>query len=192
MCYDGHMPEGLRVDRLEALMKARGYGPGELAYQADVSYDYIYKIRKGGAPNIAAVQVQKLAAALKTSVEYLLGVTDDPRPIPPVEGQPYEVIMPPWPARVTELAARLGGAPDGALEQLLDVFEGILELMGLDGAGAPAATDAAEEYEDDEEARRLIWLLDRLPEERRLYWQAVIAAEAEALDQTDPGAAQTG
>lgn len=49
------MIDGLRLDRLEALMAARGYGPGELALYSGLSYDYVYKIRKGQAPNIAAV-----------------------------------------------------------------------------------------------------------------------------------------
>jgi len=181
-----------REDRLRELLRAKQppWTLGQLHVQArrfrpTLAWRTLSEVANGKRqPTIEVVSA--LAAALDVEAGYLLDLPDE------AAGEQLEGITAPWPARVTELAARLGGAPEDALDPLLDVFEGILVLMGLDGAGAPAATAAAEEYEDDEEARRLIWLLDHLPEERRLYWQAVIAAEAESLDRTDPGAAQTG
>jgi transcriptional regulator with XRE-family HTH domain len=49
-----------------------------LAYHAGVSYDYIYKILRGERPNISAVNLGAIAYTLGVSMEYLMGLTDDP------------------------------------------------------------------------------------------------------------------
>lgn len=64
----------LRIDRLDRLMDQRGLGPGELAYLSGISYNMIYKMRKGERPNLSAILAVKLARALNTTVEFLVDV----------------------------------------------------------------------------------------------------------------------
>jgi len=173
----GSMIEGLRLDRLEALMLARDYGPGELAYQAGVSYNYVYKIRKGLAPHIAARQVAKLAAALRTSSGYLLGVTDDPTPEPAPSSGRVVNAAPIYPADVAGLAARLSSLPASRRAQAVDVISGVLDFSEDDGAEEEAGDDP----QTTEFVRRLVRLLDNLPPEKRAQWEAQIQAEAAAL-----------
>ncbi len=83
---------GIVLERLEALMQARELGPGELAAQSGLSYNYVYKIRLGKAPRVSAVELGKLARTLGTSVEYLTGAVDSPdRP----DAEPAYPIPPP-------------------------------------------------------------------------------------------------
>lgn len=63
-----------RIDRLDRLMEKRGLGPGELAYLSGISYNMIYKMRKGERPNISAILAVRLARALNTTVEFLIDV----------------------------------------------------------------------------------------------------------------------
>lgn len=74
----------LDVDRLNAMMERRGWGPIELEGQSGVGYDTIYKIRTSKRPRSSAEILAKLARALGCSLDYLVGLTDDPRPYPPV------------------------------------------------------------------------------------------------------------
>lgn len=108
-------------------MRERGYGPGELAYQSGVSYNYIYKIRKGGAPNIAAAQVEKLAKALKTTPAYLRGLTNNSS----ADEISYEVIEGRAELRpeTEELAARLDELPDTLRARLVGAVSEILALV---------------------------------------------------------------
>lgn len=59
-------------------MASLGMDSVGLAYHAGVSYDYIYKILRGERPNISAVNLGAIAHALGVSMEYLMGVTDEP------------------------------------------------------------------------------------------------------------------
>lgn len=67
------------VSRIDGMMDLRGWGPGELQYQSGVTYDTIYKIRTSNRPRTSAEILGKLAVALGCSVDYLIGLTDDPR-----------------------------------------------------------------------------------------------------------------
>lgn len=137
------MGEGLQLDRLEALMAERGYGPGELAYHSGLSYDYVWKIRKGGAPNIAAVQVQKLAVALKTSADYLLGLSND-RTVTAESGGEI------WPADVVTIAERLGDLPDETRQRAVNAVAGLLDAIEAElYAGLSAKKRQIVDYFDD-------------------------------------------
>jgi transcriptional regulator with XRE-family HTH domain len=59
-------------------MASLGMDSVGLAYHAGVSYDYIYKILRGERPNISAVNLGSIAHALGVSMEYLMGVSDEP------------------------------------------------------------------------------------------------------------------
>lgn len=71
------MSNGLQLERLEALMAERGLGLAELAHLSGLSYDFIRQIRMGAASQITAEQVQRLANALGTTADYLLGLSDE-------------------------------------------------------------------------------------------------------------------
>lgn len=70
----------LQVQRIDELMESRGWKPGELAERSGVAYDTIYKIRASRGPRTSAEIVAKLAIALGCSVDYLLGLADEPLP----------------------------------------------------------------------------------------------------------------
>lgn len=61
---------------LGILLNEKGWGPGELASYSGVSYDTIYKLQNTDRPRVAAETIVKLAAALKVSTDFLLGLTD--------------------------------------------------------------------------------------------------------------------
>lgn len=67
----------LDVDRLSAMIKRAGIALGELADKIQVSQEHLYRIRKGQSRNVSAITLCALAIALDTSMEYLMGVTDN-------------------------------------------------------------------------------------------------------------------
>ncbi|MCB0040996.1 MAG: helix-turn-helix transcriptional regulator [Caldilinea sp.] len=70
----------LRIARIEELMGIYGMGPVELAESSGLSYNFIYRLRKGERADMSASSLAMLARALATSTDYLLGLTDDPSP----------------------------------------------------------------------------------------------------------------
>ncbi len=68
----------IRIDRINELMSQHGIGPVQLAKAAGLSYEFIYKLRNGGAARISAVSLAKIATALQTSSDYLLNLSDTP------------------------------------------------------------------------------------------------------------------
>ena len=72
----GFTPDGARI---EALRLERGLTVREAAEKAGLSGAHIYRLQANERPNSAARTVARIALALDTSVEYLLGLTDDPR-----------------------------------------------------------------------------------------------------------------
>ncbi len=70
----------LRVDRLNGIMEGQGLESSELADKTGLSYNYIYLLRRGDRPNVSAVNLAMMAAAMGCSVEYLVGLTDNPLP----------------------------------------------------------------------------------------------------------------
>ena len=49
-----------------------------LAYRAGISYDYVYKILRGERPNVSAINLAMIAQTLGVSMEYLMGLADEP------------------------------------------------------------------------------------------------------------------
>jgi len=72
----GFTPDGARI---EALRLERGLTVREAAEKANLSARVFYFLEANERPNSAARTVARIALALDTSVEYLLGLTDDPR-----------------------------------------------------------------------------------------------------------------
>lgn len=69
---------GERVLRLRERM---GWSQSELAERSGLDASYISLLETGRRPNPGLETLVKLARALKTSISYLVGETDDPRPI---------------------------------------------------------------------------------------------------------------
>jgi len=63
----------LLAERLRELRETRGYTQAELAKRARISSAYICRIEGGDRTNVGSKTVVKLARALGTSVDYLLG-----------------------------------------------------------------------------------------------------------------------
>jgi transcriptional regulator with XRE-family HTH domain len=67
--------------RLRELRERLDMTQVELAAQSGVTTAYISRIETGERPNIGGDVLIRLAEALQTSTDYLLGQTDDPRTI---------------------------------------------------------------------------------------------------------------
>lgn len=77
---DTNQPE-LIFERLKALRKAQGLSAEQIARKADVSVRHLRRLKAGQRPNTSAVTLARVALALGTTVEHLLGLTDDTRSI---------------------------------------------------------------------------------------------------------------
>ena len=71
------------MSRLKELRKARGYSQVKMQMLTGIDQSDYSKI-ENGKRNMSFEQCRRLAAALETSMDYLAGRTDDPRPYPPV------------------------------------------------------------------------------------------------------------
>jgi len=138
-------------------MSAKKVGPGELAYLSGVSYDYIYKIRKGQAKNVSAIMLAKIANALDTSVDYLLGLTDDPTP--PQREDTGARALPP---DLLPLCERLSRLPEDERKNIIDIVMRIVEF-----------TEA--HVEDDREVEEFERLFALLPEARQVEIRNLMA-----------------
>lgn len=74
----------LVYQRIISLRETRDLTQAELAELADIESSYVSKLERGKAPNAAGIILAKLARALETSTDYLLGLTDNPAPVPSV------------------------------------------------------------------------------------------------------------
>jgi transcriptional regulator with XRE-family HTH domain len=64
--------------RLRALRREQGLSADKLGRMAYLSTRHIWRLEGNKRPNVAAVTLGKLACALNTSIEYLLGLTNEP------------------------------------------------------------------------------------------------------------------
>ena len=70
------------MSRLKELRKAKGYSQVKMQMLTGIDQSDYSKI-ENGRRNMSFEQCRRLAAALETSMDYLAGRTDDPRPYPP-------------------------------------------------------------------------------------------------------------
>ena len=66
----------IKILRLDRRMRA-----AEVAAEAGISVAQVYRLEAGDRPNVAAVTLARIAQVLDTTMEYLLGLTDDARGI---------------------------------------------------------------------------------------------------------------
>jgi transcriptional regulator with XRE-family HTH domain len=97
----------LLPQRIVAMREHRGLSQSDLAELAGIGQAYVSKLERGIAPNAAGIILGKLATALETSVDYLLGLTDNPAPRPsanhPALRDPaFRELADAWPDLVSE------------------------------------------------------------------------------------------
>jgi transcriptional regulator with XRE-family HTH domain len=64
--------------RMRALRQRRGLSADGLAHKTGLTARHLRRMEIGKRPNTAAITLARVAMALGTTVEYLLGLTDDP------------------------------------------------------------------------------------------------------------------
>ena len=73
-------PVAFHGERLRALRRTRGVSADRLGKLTDLTVRHIYRLECNLRPNVWGITVAKLAQALQTSSDYLLGLSDDPTP----------------------------------------------------------------------------------------------------------------
>jgi transcriptional regulator with XRE-family HTH domain len=66
----------LDFERLKALRKEQGLSAEQIARKANVSVRHLRRLEAGQRPNTSAVTLAKVALALGTTMEHLLGLDD--------------------------------------------------------------------------------------------------------------------
>ena len=72
----------IQGERVRALREQMGLTQGQLAYKADTTSSQISRLENDERPGAQAVLAGRIAAILNTTVDYLLGNTDNPFPPP--------------------------------------------------------------------------------------------------------------
>ena len=67
-------------ERVRALRKAQGISADRLGRITELSIRHLYRLEANQRPNVWGITVARIATALGTSCDYLLGLTDDPAP----------------------------------------------------------------------------------------------------------------
>ena len=109
-------------ERLQRLRLAHGWSYGQLKIRSGVSRDATFKLEHGQRVKPSADVVARLSSAFGTSMEYLMGVTDNPAPCD------LEQVVIPAPA-FSELVARLNELPLEEQRRFALVANAILDLM---------------------------------------------------------------
>ncbi len=80
---------GFRGERMRQLRHAQKISADRLGRRCELTIRHIYRVENNQKPNVWAVTVAKIARALHTSMDYLMGLTDNPEPYP--ESQPLQI-----------------------------------------------------------------------------------------------------
>jgi len=118
---------GIRVNQLR---EAHGLDVGQLQYKSGLSAAHIYRIEDGARQNLSADTLTKLADGLNTSVDFLLGRTDDPSPPTRAKGQLYKAELELF-IRRQLLADTVSRQPEARQRRVLDGMLLLLEVMGI-------------------------------------------------------------
>lgn len=112
--------------RVRSLREQRGLSQGQLAYKINSTSGQISRIENNERPGVAAVTIAAIARVLGTTVEYLLGMTNDPSPLP--EPDIHYELTPEQILQVQELSERVSRMP---LDRQFAVMEAFLALLEL-------------------------------------------------------------
>lgn len=122
---DGNTEFHLQGARIRSLREARGWEAGVLAYKTGLSRAHIYRLESGDRPNASAGTVGVIARALNTTIEYLIGATNDPRPLPRSDTPDLD---PEHLARLQRLAARVARLPEARKQVVMDALLTLLNV----------------------------------------------------------------
>lgn len=110
--------------RIKSLREHRGLDVGQLAYKSGVSAGYIYKLESNERPNVSGVILADLARALGTTVDYLLGRTNDPRPTPrSTSDVDFAHLL-----RLQRIAERVARLPEERQQVVMDALLTLLDV----------------------------------------------------------------
>jgi transcriptional regulator with XRE-family HTH domain len=76
-----HTPIAVDGRRMRALRKVRGFSADALGWHAGFNSRHIWRLESGKYQHAAAITMAAIARVLNTTIEYLLGLTDDPRSV---------------------------------------------------------------------------------------------------------------
>lgn len=105
--------------RIKTLREHLELEAGQLAYKAHVDKSYIHYLERNERPNVSGVILGRIADALNTSVDYLLGRTNSPAPPAGRQG--------PDP-RLIQDAEALAGATERVRRYALEILDILQEL----------------------------------------------------------------
>ena len=110
--------------RVKELREERGLSQERLAVKAGLTRSQICRVEKDERPGVQAVAVGHLAAALDTTSDYLLGLSADPIPPPPVDwrADPEHLL------RMQRLIDRLVRLPRDRQERVMDAVLTLVEV----------------------------------------------------------------
>jgi transcriptional regulator with XRE-family HTH domain len=107
----------VNLNRLERLMSERNWSIADLAEYSGVKYNTVYSLCTGRRVNTSSRTLMKIAEALDTSADYLLGETEEEKP--PLQKLPRQV------RQLAEVARKLS---EPRQEELLRIAALIDEL----------------------------------------------------------------
>lgn len=100
----------------------RDLSQGQLATYAEMEQSYLSMIEAGKRTNVGADILERMTLVLETTVEYLIGLTDDPSPIPEVLADVQPDVA--WVARqLNQLPAALRDRYVRAINAMLAIAE---------------------------------------------------------------------
>ena len=130
----------IQGDRVRELRERAGLTQGQLAYKADTTSSQISRLENNERPGAQAVLVGRIAAILGTTVDYLLGNTDNPYP-PPRPSRNNDEHDP----RLVETAERLIEVWEVLLKLDPQAAENLLRIAVMQAEMVKAAAQAKNE-----------------------------------------------
>lgn len=112
---------GIIAGRVIQSRKRRGWTQGQLATYAKIHQSHLSRIESGKYVNVGSEYLSAIALALKTSADYLMGLTDDPRPLPVAMDNPI-------PSDVAEIAYRIQRHDHPVRERLVAQMLALLDM----------------------------------------------------------------
>lgn len=111
--------------RIKAMREFRGLTQGQLAYKASTTVTQISRLENDDRPGAQAIIVARVAAALRTTVDYLVGLTDDPGLSKPMG----DSLPPAVEAKKRLLVERLADLPEAAQHRVIDAVMLLIDVQ---------------------------------------------------------------
>jgi transcriptional regulator with XRE-family HTH domain len=84
---------GVLGNRITRKREDKNWTQGQLATYAKVDRSYLSLIESGARTNVGSDHLKKIAHALETTIDYLVGLTDDPCQLAVVKGSKSQSLM---------------------------------------------------------------------------------------------------